>query len=139
MFTAIDVSTSGLVAQRCINTIAGNLANLSTTHNELGEAKPYQPRFVTFQADSSIGGADGTAGVRVDSVEISNIEPVWKYQPGHPDAIKSGEREGYVAYPGVDMTLEMVDAIEASRAYEANLGVIQVSKSLNAQSLKIVA
>ena len=85
---------------RGINTIAGNLANLSTTHNELGEAKPYQPRFVTFQADSSIGGADGTAGVRVDSVEISNVEPVWKYQPGHPDAIKSGEREGYVAYPG---------------------------------------
>ena len=122
-----------------INTIAGNLANLSTTHNELGEAKPYQPRYVTFQADPAVGGAQGTAGVRVDSVEISNVEPVWKFQPGHPDAIKQGEHEGYVAYPGIDMTMEMVDAIEASRAYEANLGVIQVSKSLNAQSLKIVA
>ena len=139
MFTAIDVSTSGLVAQRArINTIAGNLANLSTTHNELGETKPYQPRYVIFQADSEIGGAQGTAGVRVDSVEISNIDPVWKFQPGHPDAVKTGEHEGYVAYPGIDMTMEMVDAIEASRAYEANLGVIQVSKSLNAQSLKIV-
>ena len=140
MFTAINVSTSGLVAQRArINTIAGNLANLSTTHNELGEAKPYQPRFVTFQADPAVGGEQGTAGVRVDSVEIGNVEPVWKFQPGHPDAIKKGEHEGYVAYPGIDMTMEMVDAIEASRAYEANLGVIQVSKSLNAQSLKIVA
>jgi flagellar basal-body rod protein FlgC len=140
MFTAIDVSTSGLVAQRArINTIAGNLANLSTTHNEFGEAKPYQPRYVVFQADPEVGGAQGTAGVRVDSVEIANVEPTWKFQPGHPDAIKSGEHEGYVAYPGVDMTMEMVDAIEASRAYEANLGVIQVSKSLNAQSLKIVA
>ncbi len=139
MFTAIDVSTSGLVAQRArINTIAGNLANLSTTHNELGETKPYQPRYVTFQADPSVGGAQGTAGVRVDSVEIANVDPVWKYQPGHPDAVKKGEHEGYVAYPGIDMTMEMVDAIEASRAYEANLGVIQVSKSLNAQSLKIV-
>jgi flagellar basal-body rod protein FlgC len=140
MFTAIDVSTSGLVAQRTrINTIAGNLANLSTTHNELGETKPYQPRYVTFQSDPTVGGAQGTAGVRVDSVEISNVDPVWKFQPGHPDAIKEGKHEGYVAYPGVDMTMEMVDAIEASRAYEANLGVIQVSKSLYSQSLKIVA
>jgi flagellar basal-body rod protein FlgC len=140
MFTAIDVSTSGLVAQRArINTIAGNLANLNTTHNELGQAKPYQPRYVIFQADGSIGGQEGTAGVKVDSVQISDIEPIWKYQPGHPDAIQQGEHQGYVAYPGVDMTMEMVDAIEASRAYEANLGVIQVSKSLNAQSLKIVA
>jgi flagellar basal-body rod protein FlgC len=139
MFTAIDVSTSGLVAQRTrINVIAGNLANLSTTHNEAGEAKPYQPRYVTFQADPSLGGADGSAGVRVNSIEAADISPVWKFQPGHPDAIKQGERQGYVAYPGIDMSMEMVDAIEASRAYEANLGVIQVSKSLNAQSLKIV-
>jgi flagellar basal-body rod protein FlgC len=140
MFTAIDVSTSALVAQRArINTIAGNMANLSTTHNELGEAKPYQPRYVIFQADPDVGGEQGTAGVRVDSVEIANVEPTWKYQPGHPDAIKQGEHEGYVAYPGIDMTMEMVDAIEASRAYEANLGVIQISKSINSQSLKIVA
>ena len=34
-----------------INTISNNLANLSTTHNEAGETKPYQPRFVIFQAD----------------------------------------------------------------------------------------
>ncbi len=139
MFTAIDVSTSGLVAQRArINTIAGNLANLSTTHNELGEAKPYQPRYVIFQANPEVGGDQGTAGVKVDSIEISDMEPTWKFQPGHPDAIKEGDRQGYVAYPGINMMMEMVDAIEASRAYEANLGVIQVSKSLNSQSLKIV-
>ena len=133
MFTAIDVSTSGLVAQRArINTIAGNLANLSTTHNELGEAKPYQPRYVIFQADPDVGGArrerPACGSTRSRS---ANVEPIWKFQPGHPDAIKEGEHEGYVAYPGIDMTMEMVDAIEASRAYEANLGVIQVSKSLN--------
>ena len=41
MFSALDVSTSALVAQRMrLNAVAGNLANMSTTHNEAGEATP---------------------------------------------------------------------------------------------------
>ena len=57
MFPALDVSASGLVAQRArMTAISGNLANISTTHNERGEAVPYQPRFVVFQADDTIGG-----------------------------------------------------------------------------------
>ncbi len=140
MFTALDISTSALVAQRTrLNAIAGNLANISTTHNELGESQPYQPRFVTFQADPSIGGPEGSAGVRVSSIESGQVEPNYKFQPGHPDAIKEGEHTGFVAYPGIDMMTEMVDSIEASRAYEANLSVIGVTKSLTQQSLKIIA
>jgi flagellar basal-body rod protein FlgC len=140
MFTALDISTSALVAQRTrLNAIAGNLANISTTHNELGEAQPYQPRFVTFQTDNSLGGVEGAAGVRVSSIESGQVEPNWKFQPGHPDAVKEGEHAGFVAYPGIDMMTEMVDSIEASRAYEANLSVIGVTKSLTQQSLKIIA
>jgi len=140
MFTALDISTSALVAQRTrLNAIAGNLANISTTHNELGEAKPYQPRFVTFQTDNSLGGAEGSAGVRVGSIETGEVEPNWKFQPGHPDAIKEGEHAGFVAYPGIDMMTEMVDSIEAARAYEANLSMIGVAKSITQQSLKIIA
>ncbi len=140
MFSALDISTSALVAQRTrINAIAGNLANLSTTHNEAGEAEAYQPRFVVFQTDDNIQAAGGAAGVKVASVQVSNVEPNYKYQPGHPDAIQSGPHQGYVAYPNVDMTTEFVDALEASRAYEANIGVIEVTKSLTLQSLKIVA
>lgn len=139
MFTAFDISTSALVAQRTrLNAISGNLANISTTHNELGQAQPYQPRFVVFQTDPAVG-ADGAAGVKVSSVEIAAAEPNWKFQPGHPDAVKQGDHAGYVAYPGIDMMTEMVDAIEASRSYEANLGVIELTKSMTQQSLKIVA
>ena len=72
-------------------------------------------------------------------MEIAQAEPRWKYDPGHPDAIKTGEKQGYVAYPNIDMTTEFVDALEATRAYEANIGVIEVTKSLAAQTLKIVA
>ena len=111
MFTAIDVSASALVAQRTrMTAISGNLANLSTTHNEAGEATPYQPRFVIFQTDDSVG-AEGAAGVKVSSVEIDQREPRLKYQPGHPDAIKEGPHKGYVAYPAIDMMTEMTDAM----------------------------
>ena len=52
MFSSLDVSTSGLVAQRTrLNAISSNIANMSTTRNEHGEPEPYQPRFVTFQTD----------------------------------------------------------------------------------------
>jgi flagellar basal-body rod protein FlgC len=44
-----------------------------------------------------------------------------------------------VAYPDIDITTEMVDALEASRAYEANVGVVEMTKNMIQQSLKIVA
>lgn len=140
MFNSLDVSASALVAQRArLSAISGNIANLSTTRNELGESQPYAPRFVVFQTDEGVRAPGGAAGVRVSSVEQESVEPVWKYQPGHPDAIQEGERKGWVAYPGIDMNREFVDALEATRAYEANLGVIEVSKSLAQQTLKILA
>ncbi len=139
MFPSLDISTSALSAQRLrLDAISSNMANVSTTRNERGEAAPYQPRFVVFTTDDSVKNAEGAVGVRVQSVEIAQVEPRWKYQPGHPDAIQGGERDGYVAYPDVDMTTEMVDAMEATRAYEANVGVIEMSKSMIQQSLRIV-
>ena len=140
MFNSLDISSSALTAQRTrLNAIAGNIANLSTTHNESGELKPYQARFVVFQTDDAAQGSLGAAGVKVTSVETSQAEPRYRYQPGHPDAIKEGQHKGYVAYPNIDMTTEMVDAMEATRAYEANLGVIEVTKSMAQQALRILA
>jgi flagellar basal-body rod protein FlgC len=139
MFPALDVSTSGLVAQRLrMNAISGNLANITTTHNEQGEPEAYQPRFVVFQVDDSIG-ANGAAGVRVGAVEIDKVKPRLKYEPGHPDAIKEGPEKGYVAYPAIDMMTEFTDALEAARAYEANLGAMEISKDLEQQTLRIIA
>ncbi len=139
MFPALDVSTSGLAAQRVrMNAISSNLANISTTHNEAGEAEPYQPRFVVFQTDDSVG-TNGAAGVRVESVQIEDLQPRYKYEPNHPDAIKEGEWAGYVAYPNVNMMTEYTDAMEAARAYEANLGAIEITKDLANQTLRIIA
>ncbi len=140
MFPALDISTSALTAQRIrMDAISGNMANVSTTRNEKGEPVPYQPRFVVFAADNSIPNADGAVGVKVQSVETAHADPRYKFQPGHPDAIKQGPKQGYVAYPDIDITTEMVDALEASRAYEANVGVVEMTKNMIQQSLKIVA
>ncbi len=136
MFSSLDVSTSGLVAQRTrLNAISSNIANMSTTRNELGQPDPYKPRFVTFETDESIATPGGGAGVTIGSVEESNAPPKMKYEPGHPDA----DAQGFVRYPAVDMTTEFVDALEATRSYEANIGVIEVSKNMAEQALRIIA
>ena len=136
MFNALDISTSALVAQRTrLDAISSNLANMSTTRNERGEAEPYVPRFVTFQTDTNISTSSGGQGVRVASVEHANVEPNMKHEPGHPDA----DADGYVAYPNIDMTTEFVDALAATRAYEANVGVIEITKDLGQRTLQILA
>lgn len=140
MISALDVSTSALVAQRVrLTAIANNIANLSTTHNEAGELEAYQPRYPVFQADDSVRGPYGVSGVKVSSVQVANVEPRWKYQPNHPDAVKEGPHTGYVAYPNVDLMSEFTDALESTRAYEANLGVIDVTKEMVQQTLRILA
>jgi flagellar basal-body rod protein FlgC len=136
MFPIFDVSTSGLVAQRTrLNAISSNIANISTTRNEAGEPEAYTPRYVTFQTDAAVHTGGGGVGVKVGSVEYSNEPPLMKYEPGHPDA----NADGYVSYPNVDMTTEFVDALEATRAYEANIGVLEITKDLTNRSLQIVA
>lgn len=136
MYTAFDVSTSGLVAQRTrLNAISSNIANMSTTRNEAGEAVPYVPRYVVFQTDEAVQTRGGGSGVKVSSVEYADTPPLMKHEPNHPDA----DENGYVAYPNVNMTVEFVDALEATRAYEANIGVMEVTKDLSRQTLRIVA
>jgi len=139
MISALDISTSALVAQRVrLNTISGNIANMSTLKNEAGENKPYQPRYVEFETseEKTEGGA---AGVKIAKVEISDSEPLYRFQPDHPLAATEGKHKGYVAYPNIDMNEQFVDALEASRSYEANIGVMEVTKGMSRQTLSILA
>ena len=140
MISALDISTSALVAQRIrLNAIASNLANMSTTRNEQGELEPFRARYTVFQTDEDLATAHGAVGVKVAAVETEDVEPAYKYQPDHPHAIQAGKWKGYVAYPQINMTAEFVDALEATRAYEANIGVIEVTKNMGQQTLRILA
>jgi flagellar basal-body rod protein FlgC len=140
MFPTLDISTSALVAERQrMNAIADNLANLNTTRDADGKPSPFQRRLVTFSAqspDSSEAGAsESPAGVNYQISLDTTTPPRRVYEPGHPDA----DKEGYVSYPNIDMMTEFVNAVEASRAYEANLVVIDITKQTFNQSLKILA
>ena len=140
MLSALDISTSGLVAQRIrLDAISSNLANLtSQTRDANGNMQAYQARYVIFQTDEESQTRDGAVGVKVASVETEQVEPLYRWQPEHPYAIKDGPKKGYVAYPRINMTAEMVDALVATRAYEANLGAMELTKNMAQQTLRIL-
>ncbi len=147
MFTAINTSASGLTAQRLrMDVIANNIANANTTRTP--EGGPYRRKRVIFMpADAKvkyklkflprkfrpvIG-----RGVRVLRIEEDNSPFRLVYDPTHPDAIKSGPKKGYVQMPNVNIVTEMVDMISASRAYEANVAMVDHSKSIFNAALEI--
>jgi len=133
MFGALDISTSGLVAQRIqLDTIAGNVANLQTTRRGDGRAGPYLRRVALFSPGDGYGGP----GVHVEKVvEDTQGKPRLVKDPTHPDAYA----QGIVAYPNIDPATEMVNAMVAVRAYEANLTAAEATKSIIASTLRILA
>ena len=138
MFDVLDMGASGLQAQRTrMDTIAQNIANANTTRNAAGQAVPYRRRFALF-APGQAGDA-AKPGVRVEEIKLDQSPFTKHFEPGHPDAIKTGPDAGYVLYPNVDLAVEYVNALEASRAYEANVTIMEVSKSMLNASLRLIA
>ena len=138
MFNAIDVSTSGLSAQRArMDTIAGNIANAHSTRDDQGQLSPFQRRFVKFES-AALGGErseNAPQGVAFDVQIDSTTAPRRVHSPGHPDA----DAEGYVAFPAIDLVTEFVNAMEAGRAYEANVTAIESSKEMTRLGMRILA
>jgi flagellar basal-body rod protein FlgC len=133
MFQTFDISTSGMQAQRIrMTAIASNLANVNTTRNAAGELQPYRRLITVFEQ-----GAQGpdTPGVRVSAI-VQQQGPLRRVEaPHHPDA----GPDGYVSFPNVDTATEMIDAIEASRAFEANVTAFEATKSMLTNALRILA
>jgi flagellar basal-body rod protein FlgC len=128
------MGASGLQAQRVrMDTIAENILNATTTRNARGEKVPYKRRFVVFAPGQA--GDEGRPGVHVQQIGTDNSPPLRKFEPGHPDA----DAQGYVSYPNIDPAIEYVNALEASRAYEANVTMMEVTKAMLSASLRIIA
>ena len=146
VFRSIDVAGSGLTANRFwMDTISGNLANVNTTRTPDGG--PYVRRVPVFQerlmeaiqqqdnrSQRGWMGMFASSGVRVVDVGQDATPPRLAYQPDHPDA----NAEGYVAYPNVNVVREMADMMVASRAYEANLTVVETGKAMWSGALDIM-
>lgn len=134
MFEALDMGASGLLAQRTrLDTIAANIANANTTHDAAGRVSPFRRRFVVFAPGQP--NRPSRPGVRVAEVRTDPSPFQRRFEPGHPDA----DADGYVAYPNIDLSIEYVNALEASRAYEANVSMMEVSKAMINASLRLIA
>ena len=139
MIGSLDVSTSALVAQRTrMNVIAGNIANMQATADPDGNPGPYQRR-VALLATGDRAAGPGAPGVHVHAI-VKDPAPFRKvHDPTHPHAIRSGPDAGYVLYPNVDQATEMINAMMAARAYEANVTVMDVTITMAAASLRLLA
>lgn len=130
-FSSIDISASGLFAQRVrLDAIANNIANANTTRTEQGG--PYRRQEVVFRAYSGKFEA-GKGGVWVDAVVQDARPPKIVYDPSHPDS----SPDGTVAVPNVNIVEEMVDLVMATRAYEANIAALNAARSMATKAMEI--
>lgn len=139
--SSLDISGSALTAQRLrMDVVAENVANISTTRTANGE--PYRRRYVIFQQkdgasfsdalNRSLSGGAGS-GVRVTEIAEDPSEFKLDYNPTHPDA----DEFGYVRMPNVELAREMADMMSATRSYEANITVLNSTKSMAMNALEI--
>lgn len=135
MFRTLDVSASGLVAQRVrIDTIAGNIAHSHTTQDENGNPSPFQRRLVVLEAQADAAAQSRGTGVTAKVETDTQTPPRKVLDPGHPHA----DAEGYVSYPNVNPITEFVNAMEASRAYEANISAMQVTRDMIENTFRLL-
>ena len=133
MFGAFDISTSALNAQRIrLDTIASNIANVDTILGPDGKPAPYRRIFPTFQAQRT---PDGAAGVSVKSIDYDQSDFRKQFEPGNPAA----DANGWVSYPNVNLSTEYVNALETTRAYEANITAVETTKSMMNSTLHLLA
>jgi flagellar basal-body rod protein FlgC len=135
LFTSIEVSATGLSAQRlAMDVIANNIANVNTTRT--AEGGPFKRQLVVFaqKNDATSDPAASRAGVDVAGIVKDQSPDKLIYDPSHPDA----DAQGYVHMPNIEVVKEMVDMMAASRAYEANVTAIQESRQMGSATLGLL-
>jgi flagellar basal-body rod protein FlgC len=144
LFTGMEISGSGLTAERLrMDIISNNIANQGTTRSGQVDANgkpiPYRREYPIFQAGAPFSqflenaGAGTESGVSVVDIAQDNSPFPMVYNPSDPDA----NAQGYVQMPNVNLTQEMVDMIDASRAYEANISALNATKEMCSKALSI--
>lgn len=139
LFRAVNVAATALAAQRVrMEVAAANMANADTTRTP--EGGPYRRKTPVFSAepdrlaDRELRDGRVPGGVRVERILSDPSPPAVRFQPGHPDA----DASGYVRFPNVNATEEMIDLVAAARSYEAGLSVLKVARQLLSATLNLV-
>ena len=116
-----------------LEAVSANILNANSILDAKGNYAPYRRRVVSLApGDPASGSSDGVhvSGIQLDQSPFRRV-----YDPGHPNA----DKEGYVKYPNVYPEVEMINAVEISRAYEANIAAAEATKSMFQSSLRLLA
>jgi flagellar basal-body rod protein FlgC len=129
-FKIFEIAGSGMSAQSVrLNTVASNLANADSVSSDPNSV--YQARHPVFQA--VMGSEPGSATVNVAGITQSQAAPETRYDPGNPLA----DAQGNVYAPNVNVVEEMADMISASRSYQNNVEVLNTSRDMMLNTLKL--
>ncbi len=133
--SARQIAISGLKAQRTrMNVIANNIANAGTTRTPDGGGA-FRRQLTVLRGDQiRRGGNPEKLGVRVARLTKDSSPLRRVFDPSHPDA----NEEGYVSYPNINISAEMVNLISAQRAYEANIAVLVSGRRMHERALQII-
>lgn len=113
-----------------LNTTASNIANADSVASSSGEA--YKARHPVFSTVLRNAG-QVSAGVKVVGIVESRAAPIARYEPNNPLADKGG----YVYAPNVSLVEEMANMISASRSYQSNVQVANMTKNLISRTLTL--
>jgi flagellar basal-body rod protein FlgC len=129
---SLSVATAGMKVQGArIKVIAENMANADSTA-ETPNDLPYRRKVISFE--NALDRELGIQTVRVHKIDKDRSDFQRRYEPNHPSA----NAEGYVLKPNVNTLVESNDMREAQRSYEANLSVIEASKTLLMRTIDIL-
>jgi flagellar basal-body rod protein FlgC len=133
IINSISISAMGMRAQGArLRVATENIANADTGPLRPGE-DPYRRQIITFK--NEMDRAKGLKTVKVEGIREDLSTPfVDQYLPGHPAA----DANGYVKMPNVNTMIEMMDAREAQRSYEANLGMIEQARSMVSRTIDLL-
>ena len=117
LLKSLSYAASGMEAQAMrLRHVSENIANADTPG--------YHRKIVSFQEEMQTG------QLKVGPVTLDRGELLRVYDPGHPLADETGHYDG----SNVDLVIEIADAREAQRSYEANLRMFDQTRQMT-QSL----
>jgi flagellar basal-body rod protein FlgC len=128
---AMSAAASGMRAQaQRMRIAAENIANASSIGDD-PNADPFRRRIPVLEQTTL---ANGAAGVQIVGACLDLSAFRQEYRPGHPAA----DASGYVRLPNVDTLVEMMDMRDATRAYEANLNMIDAARQMTSRTLDLL-
>jgi flagellar basal-body rod protein FlgC len=130
--TSMLVAASGMRAQSArMRTIAENIANASSTSPVPG-GDPYRRKVATITSgfDEELNATTVQAGRSVPDMSAFRTQ----FDPGNPLA----DKQGYVKLPNVNSLVEIMDMREAQASYEANVNVLDASKTMMSRTIDLL-